>query len=525
MKAPSPFHSDLRTPLLSFGGERWTIDDATQATAIWGAPGSGKTSGSGQIIARAFLSAGMGGLVLCAKTDEADTWRRYVKETGREDDLIVVDATAAQRFNILDYAAQNLAGPGFEHNLVEVMNRMGEAATVADAKGQDNGENRYFSDTAMVWVGHIFPLLLLAYGTLRLRDLDKFISSAPKSPAEEKAHAITASKKDTPIDDIPFYRRTLTLAGERAALYQREAAAVKAKGLPEANELAALADHAVRLIDEHGDYFFDTFPRMDNRPRSVIEATLTNLINPFLTGKLADLFCTTTTVTPKMAREGKIILLDLPPLRYGAAGAVSQTLFKYLFGLAVQSEPATPDTRPVFLYADEAQFFINSADADLLSTARSSKTCLVFITQDLPTYYAKLGSNARDVADSMLSKFGTRIFHANTSRETNHAAAEIVGKVLKYHVTRSVSRGFSRGGGGNLHDHGGGFSGQGGDSVNRTESTSALMEYELPPDFFATGLRTGSERNKYKVDGVVVRNARTWKATKRHWVKAEFSQQ
>lgn len=524
MKAPSRFHSALNAPLLSFGGERWTIDDATQATAIWGAPGSGKTSGSGRMIARAFLSAGMGGLVLCAKPDEADTWRRYVKETGREDDLIVVDATAAERFNILDYAAKNLAGRGFEHNLVELVNRMGEAASIADAKGAGGGENRYFIDNALKWVGHAFPLLLLAYETLRMRDLNSFISSAPQSPAEEKAHEALVRDKKTEIADIPFYRQALTLAAERTIVYSREAEAATKKGLPEAEELVARAEHAVRLMEEHGDFFLDEFPRLDNRPRSSTESTLTNLIYPFLSGKLADLFCTTTTVTPKMAREGKIILMDLPTLRYGAAGAVSQTLFKYLFGLSVQSEAVTPETRPVFLYADEAQFFINSADADLLSTARSSKTCVVFITQDLPTYYAKLGSNSRDVADSMLSKFGTRIFHANTSRETNHAAAEIVGKVLKYHVTRSVSRGFSRGGGGNLHDHGGGFSGQGGDSVNRTESTSATMEYELPPDYFASKLRTGSARNAFKVDAIVVRNARTWKATKRHWVKAEFSQ-
>lgn len=518
MEPPSPFHSALSTPLLSFGGETWTIDDATQATAIWGAPGSGKTSGSGRMIARAFLSAGMGGLVLCAKTDEAETWKRYAKEAGREADLIVVDDTAAHRFNILDFAAKHLAGRGFEHNLVELVNRMGEAASVADTKGQGSGENRYFIDNALKWVGHAFPLLMLAYETLRMRDLNSFISSAPQSPAE----AADISTKSA--DALSFCLKTHILAGERALAYRREADAA-GPHTPESAELRARADHAMRLIDEHGDFFLDEFPRLDNRPRSGVESTLTNLIYPFLSGKLADLFCTTTTVTPSMCRDGKIIIMDIPTLRYGAAGAVSQTLFKYLFGLQAQSSPTLESTRPIFLYADEAQFFINSADADLLSTARSSKTCVVFITQDLPTYYAKLGANARDVADSMLSKFGTRIFHANTSRETNQAAAEIIGKVRKYHVTRSISRGSSTGGGGNLHDGGGGFHAQGGDSTNRTESTSVTMEYELAPDFFATKLRAGGSRNDFKVDGVVVRNARTWKATKRHWLKAEFNQQ
>jgi len=38
-------------------------------------------------------------------------------------------------------------------------------------------------------------------------------------------------------------------------------------------------------------------------------------------------------------------------------------------------------------------------------------------------------------------------------------------------------------------------------------------------------LRTGGKANRYKVDAILVRNARNWTETGRHWVKAEFSQQ
>ena len=47
---------------------------------------SGKTSGSGELLARKYLKAGFGGLVLCFKTDEADLWRLYLKHAGREAD-------------------------------------------------------------------------------------------------------------------------------------------------------------------------------------------------------------------------------------------------------------------------------------------------------------------------------------------------------------------------------------------------------------------------------------------------------
>ena len=519
MAAP-PFHAGLDTPLLSFGGEKWCIRDAAEGTAIWGAPGSGKSSGSARTIAQAFLAAGMGGLVLCAKVGEADTWKAYAKSAGRSDDLIIVDATATHRFNILDYASKYLAEPGFENNLVDLMARMAEAAKVADNRSGGDSENRYFIDNAMKWVSHAFPLLMLAYGTLRMRDLNEFISTAPQSPAEVPNAAKMAEIRATDRDRLPFFLKTVILAGARCDAYRY---AVTAN--PRDRAAKAQLDHAVRLIDEHGDFFFDEYPRLDGKPRSSIESTLTGLIYPFLSGKLAELFCTTTTFSPLDCRDGKIIIMDLPVHKYGAGGATAQTLLKYLFGVVGQNMRVDHTTRPIFLFADEAQFFLNSADADLLSTARSAKICTVYITQDLPTYYAKLGSNARDTAESILSKFGTRIFHANTSRETNQAAAELIGKVEKFHLNKTVSRGASSGGGGNLHDGGhGGFQGHGGANVGAGHGLTGYLDYELTPDHFATKLRTGSQKHGFKVDGVVVRNARIWSRTKRHWIMAEFSQ-
>jgi NAD(P)-dependent dehydrogenase (short-subunit alcohol dehydrogenase family) len=78
------------SPLLHLSArDRWTLDDAYMGTFIVGGTGSGKTSGSGRAIAHAFLRAGFGGLVLCAKPEEADLWRRYAAETGRRKSLVI----------------------------------------------------------------------------------------------------------------------------------------------------------------------------------------------------------------------------------------------------------------------------------------------------------------------------------------------------------------------------------------------------------------------------------------------------
>src|ERR1700749_3283555 len=61
-----------------------TLADAKTGVLITGQTGRGKTSGPGRLLAKAYLRAGFGGLVLCAKIDEADLWRKYLRETGRE---------------------------------------------------------------------------------------------------------------------------------------------------------------------------------------------------------------------------------------------------------------------------------------------------------------------------------------------------------------------------------------------------------------------------------------------------------
>ena len=93
---------NLDTPLYHFNQtESFTIRQACEGVQIFGGIGSGKTSGSGAALAKSFLRKGFGGLVLCAKKDELKTWQRYAKETGREDSLLVFDASGNWRFPFL----------------------------------------------------------------------------------------------------------------------------------------------------------------------------------------------------------------------------------------------------------------------------------------------------------------------------------------------------------------------------------------------------------------------------------------
>ena len=99
-------HIDLDFALLKFSLNKqdwWTIRDAVRGVQIFGGIGSGKSSGSGKTLAKAFLKNGFGGVVLCAKPDERANWEAMAKELGREDDLIIFQEDSEYEFNPLQY--------------------------------------------------------------------------------------------------------------------------------------------------------------------------------------------------------------------------------------------------------------------------------------------------------------------------------------------------------------------------------------------------------------------------------------
>src|SRR6201990_1093313 len=89
--------------LSSSAKDTLTLADGKTGVLITGQTGRGKTSGPGRLLAKAYLRAGFGGLVLCAKIDEADLWRNYLRETGREADGIFFGENAEHSFNFLSY--------------------------------------------------------------------------------------------------------------------------------------------------------------------------------------------------------------------------------------------------------------------------------------------------------------------------------------------------------------------------------------------------------------------------------------
>lgn len=118
-----PQNYDLDTPLLHFSAQdQWTIRDACEGLQIFGAIGSGKTSGSGASLARAFLQGGFGGLVLCAKPEERKLWEHYAAKTERSQDVVIFSPDHDWRFNFMEYELRRKGrGGGLTENLVNLL--------------------------------------------------------------------------------------------------------------------------------------------------------------------------------------------------------------------------------------------------------------------------------------------------------------------------------------------------------------------------------------------------------------------
>ena len=542
------FHSHPDTPLVQLNQtDVLRVRDLMEHALILGGTGSGKSSGSGKALAHSMLKAGWGGLVLCAKPDEAERWVRYLAETGRSAHLIRVTPEGPYNINLLDYEAHRPDGGGRDsYNQVALLEVLMTAS--AHALGPAAG-----GEGAPFWIlsrreclANIVEPLVAATGRFRLADVMRMITSAPSSRAEAFSEEWKA----------------------RSFCYQ-----VLRKSF-EAPVGRPLPEHALQAS---ADYWFTTFADLDPKTRSNIVATLTSAIAPFLRGSLYDRFCTSTNIIPELTHEGAVIVWDFPVKVWGPAAVVASQLIKYQWQRAAERRAIHACTRPVFLFADECQFFISDYDAEFLSTARSAMAATVFITQNVPTFYAQM--RARDpkaTVDSLLGNFQTKIFHTNTDATTNQYAADMIGRSLQarrsanwsasqnqqssvsdsdnWSVQSGTSKGRNWGGnsgysistseGCNSYGFtGGSSSGQqtgtsrsrsrgGGSSTSESESFgsssgagwSEQIDYTVQPVAFASRLRKGGQADGGLVDGIVVQGGRRFHTTGAHWLPCTFRQ-
>lgn len=478
--------SDLSFPLIKFSSDPqdwWRVENAVEGVQIFGGIGSGKTSGSGRTVAESFLRNGFGGIVLCAKPDEADTWELYAKECGRpESDIIRFCEGSKYRFNPLQYEANRKGrGANLTTNITDLfitVFKMGQRISGSDAEEKD----QFWLSALKRCMNRLIDLLKLAKEEVSVANMVKLISKAPTSlETMEKIHSFP-NKKILEWAKTDYFIYCLNAAAD--------------------NKETAKESYVFSLLK---NYFLIDFATLDSKVRSSIKETFLGYCEPFMNGILYDHFSTDTNILPEETFEGKIIILDFPIKEYLASGIYAQTIFKHLWQQAVERRPVNKTTVPVFIWIDESQYFVNEFDTIFQTTARSSKACTVMLTQNISNYYAHMGGKEIEPkVNSLLGNLSTKIFHCNNDTVTNNLASEIIGKYFLAIESGSNSKAIY-----SL------------ESIKGESYSMQLLPQVLPLEF--TKLLTGGKTNNYNVQAIIAVKSRVW-STGRNYKRIYFEQ-
>jgi hypothetical protein len=440
-------------------GQAFRLADALTGTCVFGATGSGKTSGPAKHLAYGYLANGFGGIVMCAKKDECTQWVQWATETGREDDLIIVDASGKWRFNFLDWEASRPGeGGGFTINIVSLLDEI--ASAVSNAGEKSGGDQKFWENALSTLNSNLVDLAVLAGLKVSLPLLREIVGSAATSLEQ--------------VEDPAWLENS-----------------VCAQALKAADEATAKGDPDKRAdFEECRTYWTRDFPMLGNDTRSSVVLGFSILIRPLVTQPLRKLFSTTTNFTPENTFEGKLIIVNIPVQEYRLAGRIANLAMKYCFQVAVlrRVKPANGYLRPVFLWADEAQYFITKGDSEYQAVARSAGGCTVYLTQNRESFRRVLGNN--DAVDSLLGNLQAKFFCLNTG-DTNEWASKLLGERWVQISGTSVGLGAGDPKAPAMKH-----------TQNSSVSRSEQRRYFVEPARFTT-LKRGGEHHNFQVETIV----------------------
>lgn len=497
-------HFHLDAPLLQITSGKhtthWTVRDAVEGVQIFGGIGSGKTSGSGRMLALKYLKHGFGGLVLTVKPDEKDLWQDYCRQAGRVNDLVILEPGGKERFNFVEYISEaNGSGNAYTENIVQVLKTVIRAS---EEKGGGRGDDAFWEASLDMLIFHAIDLCYLAYGKVSIQQLYDIAITAPRKPeegvepkkkTEDKAFDVAYQKVNDEMKDLSY-----AFLNNMTYVQRCEYQASPDRSLYVLDKLPEL-----RLFKFVDQFFFETYYNLHEKTRSIIEFSFASFLLRMLKEPIYSLFCNgQSTIRPEDCLEGKIILINLPVKVYHKVGRDCQVLFKYIWQRTMEKRNVKLNQRPMFLWADEAQNFLHEHDPDYQATARSSMIATVYISQNLPNYHANMGGVKSEYkVKSFLGTLGTKIFHANADLETNKYASELVGKSWTEEKTKSFT-----------------LAGQ----FSSSRSMKDLLLHMMRPEQFVS-LKTGGPENEGVTEGLMHRQGKKLQPKFNHKV-VEFSQ-
>ena len=505
MKTPkNTVREVLNTTLFSWpsnSSDKFTIRNAVEGIQIFGATGSGKSSGSAKKIAKSYLENGFGGLVLCAKPDERDVWEKYISDAGRDDDKVIFDLKSGLQFNPVRYEMEREGeGAGETLNLVELIMVLYEISRTFSAGGGSAGKDERFWDNAVKRaIARSIDLLYLGNQEVTIENMRKVISTAPN---HQEAKQIVEFVQQTRNPDEQDHVKE---EAERA-LERWKGRSYCVRCLLTALDTEDFNEDERSQNDLVQSYFFREFARLVDRTKSIIEESFMGLVEPFNSGLLKKHFSggVSPELFPEQAYlEGKIIILDFPVKEFLLAGVLAAGTYKYLFQQAMERRKIEDggNLTPTFLWVDESQFYLSQYDQLFATTARSSLTSIVYLTQNINNYYAAMGNESPEArTKSLLGNLTTKIYHANSDFETNEYASKAIGERFRQMTSLQKQS-----------------------SSPASPTFSEQLFHQVLTGDFTTLQKGGNPANGYKTEAIITQTGHTW-SNDLNYLKVKFDQ-
>lgn len=441
-------------------------DAVAGGLAILGGTGAGKSWFIARPHALAFLRAGWGGLVLCAKREEASIWvNEYAREAGRERDVILFNAESGHFYDPIFYEFNR---PGRGRADTESVIDFIDTLVSLSHPSHGNGQEPFWQLAAQQAERNAVKNLSLGQQPISILTMAAFLDSLPMHPGENQTET---------------WQNDSYCAAVLNAIRDRQHSLTPADW----GDLDVSLKFATKV-----------WPGMDERPRSSVYMTWAGMADKFLYNPLRDIFCSgkCTFVPEQTTYQNKIIIVDFPLLEYSfQTGRLISCLMKLSFMRAWLRRNVEEAPTPVFLWQDEGHAFLLgghggvSRDAAFAQVSRSARVVNVFISQNILAVADALGeTHPGSKTKNLLSNFTTKIFGQNTCVDTNTYAAELIGQ--EYRFLRNV--------------------GVGGHDVNLGRSEQRL--YKLEPEAF-TRLQRPDEAHPY-AEAIVHQGGKTFEVTR-----------
>lgn len=427
-----------------------TVSDMLRNTMIMGMTGSGKTSGSGLMVAHAAVGyPGSSGLWLASKPEDKALVTSLFERHGRSEDLIVIEPGGKKTCNLMEYERSKGADT---RDLTQFCMTMKETIDKRTGSHRDpfwiNQNERMIFNAIEIcqYSGHIDPWQL----QLVIND--------------------HASSPEMLVDD----------EWKNGDHYRALAVAYNA-------EKTKIQEHDFKLAWQ---YWTREVPAMNDRTLTSILAGVLQLLHVWNTGVVRHSLADETNFSPADLEKGRWLFVNAPVV----AGDSTSTFFNAAIKFVVQRHAlrrhAVSTSPLIAIYSDEYPKICNSYDTAFLAECRSHKACMVVLMQSLPGLVEAMNDD-KHAAQALLANTFNKCFHLLGDADSAEYASSLLGNYLETEV-------------------GGGEEGNKSPGERLLGRSSYHMNYSrrwnpiLQSSKLLGGLRTGGAPH-YAVDGILIR--------------------